>query len=76
MLVRAALIIRHLPIYAKEAQLSWEIKKTLGRACDAYLPSGYEHKQTIVECMYVEGVGQKSGPCTATFNDLLCFPYY
>jgi hypothetical protein len=26
-------------------------------------------------CMYVEGVGQKSGPCTATFNDLLCFPY-
>jgi hypothetical protein len=22
--------------------------------------------------MYVEGVGQKSGPCTATFNDLLC----
>jgi hypothetical protein len=21
--------------------------------------------------MYVEGVGQKSGPCTATFNDLL-----
>jgi hypothetical protein len=25
--------------------------------------------------MYVEGVGQKSGPCTATFNDLLCFPY-
>jgi hypothetical protein len=20
--------------------------------------------------MYVEGVGQKSGPCTATFNDL------
>jgi hypothetical protein len=23
--------------------------------------------------MYVEGVGQKSGPCTATFNDLLCF---
>jgi hypothetical protein len=20
-----------------------------------------------------EGVGQKSGPCTATFNDLLCF---
>jgi hypothetical protein len=21
-------------------------------------------------CMYVEGVGQKSGPCTATFNDL------
>jgi hypothetical protein len=21
---------------------------------------------------YVEGVGQKSGPCTATFNDLLC----
>jgi hypothetical protein len=26
-------------------------------------------------CMYVEGVGQKSGPCTATINDLLCFPY-
>jgi hypothetical protein len=26
--------------------------------------------------MYVEGVGQKSGPCTATFNDLLCFPYW
>jgi hypothetical protein len=25
--------------------------------------------------MYVEGVGQKSGPCTATFNDLLCFIY-
>jgi hypothetical protein len=24
-------------------------------------------------CMYVEGVGQKSGPCTATFNDLLHF---
>jgi hypothetical protein len=23
-------------------------------------------------CMYVLGVGQKSGPCTATFNDLLC----
>jgi hypothetical protein len=23
--------------------------------------------------MYVEGMGQKSGPCTATFNDLLCF---
>jgi hypothetical protein len=22
---------------------------------------------------HVEGVGQKSGPCTATFNDLLCF---
>jgi hypothetical protein len=22
---------------------------------------------------FVEGVGQKSGPCTATFNDLLCF---
>jgi hypothetical protein len=21
-------------------------------------------------CMYVKGVGQKSGPCTATFNDL------
>jgi hypothetical protein len=21
---------------------------------------------------YEEGVGQKSGPCTATFNDLLC----
>jgi hypothetical protein len=25
--------------------------------------------------MYLEGVGKKSGPCTATFNDLLCFPY-
>jgi hypothetical protein len=25
--------------------------------------------------MYVEGVGQKSGPCTATFNDLLCFRF-
>jgi hypothetical protein len=23
--------------------------------------------------MYVEGVGQKSGPCTTTFNDLFCF---
>jgi hypothetical protein len=23
-------------------------------------------------CMYVEGMGQKSSPCTATFNDLLC----
>jgi hypothetical protein len=23
--------------------------------------------------MYVEGVGQKSGPCTATLIDLLCF---
>jgi hypothetical protein len=22
---------------------------------------------------YVKGVGQKFGPCTATFNDLLCF---
>jgi hypothetical protein len=26
--------------------------------------------------MYVEGVGQKSGPCTATFNDLLCLKNY
>jgi hypothetical protein len=26
--------------------------------------------------MYVEGVGQKSGPWTATFNDLLCFRVY
>jgi hypothetical protein len=31
--------------------------------------------QNVQYCMYVEGVGQKSGPCTATFNDLLCFPY-
>jgi hypothetical protein len=28
---------------------------------------------TFNKCMYVEGVGQKSGPCTGTFNDLLCF---
>jgi hypothetical protein len=25
--------------------------------------------------MYVEGMGQKSGPCTATFNDLLCLGF-
>jgi hypothetical protein len=31
---------------------------------------------TTVHTMYVEGVGQKSGPCTATFNDLLCFPQH
>jgi hypothetical protein len=54
MLVRVALTIRHLPIYAKEAQLRLEIKKTLGRACDAYLPLGfyfgrYEHQQTCLE---------------------------
>jgi hypothetical protein len=30
----------------------------------------------LLVCMYVFiRVGHKAGPCTATFNDLLCFPF-
>jgi hypothetical protein len=30
----------------------------------------------ILVCMYVcIGVGHKTSPCTASFNDLLCFPF-
>jgi hypothetical protein len=29
----------------------------------------------VCVCMYVKGWAMKSGPCTATFNDLLCFPF-
>jgi hypothetical protein len=41
----------------------------------AFSQSLWVHINVKYVCMYVEGVGQKSGPCTATFNDLLCFPY-
>jgi hypothetical protein len=48
--------------------------QTVGRLGRVISPSQGRYLCMYV-CMYVEGVGQKSGPCTATFNDLLCFPY-
>jgi hypothetical protein len=38
----------------------------------------YVHMYVMYVCMYVcmyKGWATKSSPCTATFNDLLCFPF-
>jgi hypothetical protein len=42
---------------------------------DLRLPGQYPHSISMGHvCMY-KGWAMKSGPCTATFSDLLCFPF-
>jgi hypothetical protein len=61
-------------VSTKTVQRGLHKSNTHGRAATAK-PLITESNVCMYVCMYVEGVGQKSGPCTATFNDLLCFPY-
>jgi hypothetical protein len=48
-------------------------EKHRGSAVPPHVGCGTVYLTLYECCMYVERVGQKSGPCTATFNDLLCF---